>query len=199
MEEVLANSFRDFHVRGFDYLCLKRSETETLKLYFFDGDVSKLPEVVNPHDHRYDFKTYVVTGRSQNVWFERASEPAIKAGQSRTYARFAYDTPLNGGIGFTHVGEEELVEVGRSSFQAGQWYQMGFREIHTIRMLQNETVLGLVQYADQVTDRPTSTFTRGKRAPSIEGVYRRFKADEVTSLVERLRERAPGIRVPEIV
>ena len=57
MEEVLANSFRDFHAKGLDYVCLKRRPSETVKLYFFDGDVSKLPEVVNPHDHRYDFST----------------------------------------------------------------------------------------------------------------------------------------------
>lgn len=40
MAEVLANSYRDFHAKGLDYICLKRSFKETLKLYFFDGDSS---------------------------------------------------------------------------------------------------------------------------------------------------------------
>lgn len=62
MEEVIANSFKDFHSKGLDYICLRRSPVLTTKLYFFDGDVSKLPEVVNPHDHRYDFSTVCLSG-----------------------------------------------------------------------------------------------------------------------------------------
>lgn len=199
MEEVLANSYRDYHVKGFDYLCLKRSPKETVKLYFFDGDVSKLPEVVAPHDHRYDFKTYVVAGRSQNVWYERASDAAVKAGQSKTYERFAWDTPLNGGIGFTHVGTTELLEVSRETYRPGQWYLMGFREIHTIRMLENETVLCLVQYEDMVRDSPTTTFMRHRAPPALEGVYSRFTADQALERLSRLRERVPGIQLPEVI
>lgn len=62
MDYVIANSFKDYHVKGFDYICLQRSPRETVKLYFFDGDVSKMPEVVNPHDHRYDFDTVCLSG-----------------------------------------------------------------------------------------------------------------------------------------
>lgn len=198
MEEVVANSFRDYHVRGFDYLCLKRHPKETVKVYFFDGDVSKLPEIVHPHDHRYDFRTAVLCGRSQNVWYEEASEASIKAGASKRFEKFAFDTPLVGGIGFTHVGQADLIESARASYQAGQWYAMGHREVHTIRMLENETVLALVQYEDRVTDRPTATFTRHREPPSLEGMYKRFTPDGIRDKLRVLAERVPTLRLPEI-
>lgn len=34
MEQVIENSFFDYHVKGFNYICLKRSEAHTIKLYF---------------------------------------------------------------------------------------------------------------------------------------------------------------------
>lgn len=40
----------------------KRTPEHTRKVYFFDGKVSQLPEVVSPHDHRYDFTTTVLAG-----------------------------------------------------------------------------------------------------------------------------------------
>lgn len=198
MEEVIANSFRDYHVSGFDYLCLKRSPTETVKIYFFDGDVAKLPEVVNPHDHRYDFKTMVLAGASQNIWYEEAGPRAAGKNEGKIFERFAYDTPLLGGGGFVHVGQTRLVETSRRSYKAGQNYTMGFREVHTIRMLQNETILCLVQNEDRVKDRPTLTFTRHEEPPNLEGMYRKFTPDGIVARLKNLRDRVPYVKLPRV-
>lgn len=182
IENVIANSFKDFHTKGFDYLCVKRSPTETLKLYFFDGDVTKLPEVVNPHDHRYDFDTWILAGAAENVWF--GEQP-----NGRVYQRFDYRTPLNGGDGFTHAGEIRLRETARVRRQTGGHYWMGAKELHTIRIVENETVLMLRQFEDMVPlDRPTQTFTRGP-APELGGLYSRFTADEVVAKLSNLEAR----------
>lgn len=199
METVVANSFRDYHVKGFDYVCLKRSPTETVKLYFFDGDVSKLPEVVNPHDHRYDFRTIVVAGQSQNVWYREASPRESAKGQGEFFERFAYDTPLLGGGGFVHVGQTRLVESQRGSYDAFQKYNMRYSEIHTIRMMKDRSVLCLVQREDRVTDRPTLTFVRGQKAPTLTGLYNRFTPDAIGDRMSQLAELAPGIHLPKIV
>lgn len=192
VDEICANSFRDYHVKGFDYICLRRSPTETVKLYFFDGDVSKLPEVVSPHDHRYDFSTLCVAGRVQNMWFaeDRTGQP---------FQRFAYETPLNGGQGFTWVGETRLKNVRKFTASAGRRYHMGFDEIHTIRLVENNTVICLVQHEDRVAlNRPTLTFTRDREPPSLAGLYGRFTPDQVLARLRTLRERVPGIRLPDI-
>ena len=195
MEDVIKNSFRDYHVRGFDYLCLKRSETETLKLYFFDGDVSKMPEVVNPHDHRYDFVTWVVAGTSQNMKYREAKNP----NEGIVFQRFAYETPLLGGHGFTHIGETRLIESERKTYRSGYTYAMTHREIHTIRLLESETVLALVQFEDRVIDRPTLTFCQDSEPPPLSGLYSRFTPDLVRSRLRRLSEIVPDLIVPTVV
>ncbi|WP_156927856.1 hypothetical protein [Bradyrhizobium sp. Tv2a-2] len=193
MDEVIATSYRDFHVKGFDYICLRRSPSETVKLYFFDGDVSKLPEVVNPHDHRYDFTTLCVAGRVQNMWFSESRTGEL-------FQRFAYETPLLGGDGFTWVGETRLSCVRKYSCSAGRRYSMRHHEVHTIRLMENNTVISLVQFEDKVSDfTPTLTFTRDREPPSLDGLYRRFEPDAILSRLKALQERVRGLRLPRIV
>lgn len=185
IDQIVENSFKDYHIKGFDYLCLQRSPEETVKLYFFDGDVSKMPEVVAPHDHRYDFETYVAAGVSENVWFRRTDVE----GKGQIYNWFEYRTPLNGGDGFNFVGEEQLYEAHRSSFKSGESYYMQAEDFHTIRIVENETVLMLVQFEDIVPlERPTSTFTLGN-APSLDGLYSKFTADQVINRLRKFEDR----------
>lgn len=192
VEKAVANSYRDFHVKGFDYICLERAPELTKKLYFFDGDVSKLPEVVSPHDHRYHFVTEVLAGASENVWFEEGAA-------GKCYNRFRYDTPLNGGKGFVFDGVSHLREKERKRYSAQDeesWYEMRAEELHTIRMVENETVLLLTQYEDVVPiGVPTSTFVLGDgAAPSLDGLYRRFTADEVIAKLKNFSDRT-GIQM----
>ena len=49
IDNVIENSFKNFHAKGLDYICLSRTPQLTLKLYILDGDASESPEVVNPH------------------------------------------------------------------------------------------------------------------------------------------------------
>ena len=183
LDHVVANSFRDFHIKGFDYICVRRSPEETIKLYFFDGDVTRMPEVVNPHDHRYDFDTWVVTGASENIWFEKSEV------RGDVFNRFAYRTPLNDGTGFAFDGEERLMETRRLRRASGEHYFMRADELHTIRIVENETVLMLRQGVDVVPlDAATQTFTRGD-APALSGLYSRFTHDQVIARLKRLRER----------
>lgn len=180
IDEAVQNSYRNFHAKGVDYVCVYRSPALTLKLYFFDGDVSKLPEVVNPHDHRYPFDTWVVSGRLQNKSYRSALH-------GTRHQLFRWETPLLGGNGFRWAGEVNVALVNTASFEAGQRYHQKHDSIHTIKMLENETVMFIAQYADAIPDSdPTATFCPGdsKEPPSIEGCYSRFTADQ---MIDRLR------------
>ena len=68
VDEVKSNSFKDFHAKGLDYICLFRSPELTLKAYFFSEGMEsqKVGEVVSPHDHRYNFFTQCYSGRIEN-------------------------------------------------------------------------------------------------------------------------------------
>lgn len=195
VEEIIANSFRDYHVKGFDYICLRRSPFQTVKLYFFDGDVSKLPEVVNPHDHRYDFKTVCVAGAVENRWYRQGLEGPEGY---RNYQVFEYETPLNGGGGFRWSNCCSLALLRKKLYRRGGSYLMNFDEIHTIRMVESETVLCVVQFEDKVASAPTHTYSMDKDPPSLTGLYNRFTSDEVLQRISKLRERVPGLDLPII-
>lgn len=201
IDDVIANSFRDYHVKGFDYICVRRSPTQTVKLYFFDGDVSKMPEVVNPHDHRYDFETLCVTGCVENQWFRWMNAPESVTGfETKTFQRFEYSTPLLGGSGFRHVGESMLGLVAVRQHRPWTSYWMNAEEIHTIRLVENETVIALIQHEDRVRDGvPTMTFTRDREPPSLDGLYGKFTADQVFAKLTALKRRAPGLILPRII
>lgn len=177
LDEVLENSYRDFHVKGFDYLCLKRSPDETIKVYFFDGDVSRSPEVVIPHDHRYAFQSDILSGRCVNRKYVRAP---IGSFASKVYERFDYLTPLNGGSGFTWREACALREFDNFEYRAGDGYRMGAEGIHTIQITAPETVLCLHQFADVLdVGTPTSAWAPDgmREAPNLSGLYRPMDAD----------------------
>lgn len=172
--KAVEHSFKDFHARGLDYICLRRSDAFTRKLYILDGDASKIPEVVNPHDHRYRFQTTVIKGAMiDHGWTRHGAQDQ----PSRLYQAFDYMTPLNGGDGFTYRGDEmiyprESVELipGSSPLQTRS------NQIHTIQMAADQTVLMLDQFEDDLpTSAPTSCWVReGSPAPDTSGLYDRF-------------------------
>lgn len=180
IDQIVANSYKDFHAKGLDYICLERSEHLTIKLYFFDGDVTKAPEVVAPHDHRYNFETTVLAGEFCN----RRYYPADKGGE--VYQLFSYLTPLNGGNGFAWQRETRLFENTALTYSIGQRCTMTCNQIHTIKILRPGTILHLRQGFDAVPiGVPTRCFTRDREPPSLDGLYSRFTADQV---IARLRQ-----------
>lgn len=181
LEMVIANSFKDFHTKGFDYLCLKRTPEHTKKVYFFDGEVSQLPEVVNPHDHRYMFRTTILRGVISNSHYVE-----VDAG-GEVYNEFEYRTPLNGGDGFTFKKETRLFETQRFFYRPLESYLMQAEEFHTIRMHAPGTILILDQYQDTVPiEQPTRTFISERKAPNLDGLYARFTRDEVIQRLDIL-------------
>lgn len=68
--EMAAHSFRNYHVRGADYLCLHRTPRLTVKAYFF-AEVwhNRMGYAVWPHTHRYAFEHWTLKGTIRNHRF----------------------------------------------------------------------------------------------------------------------------------
>ena len=164
-----------------------RSPELTLKAYFFeDSDSQKLGEVVNPHDHRYNFFTQCYSGRIENRWYRR---PDSCDAPVEHFNAFHYFTPLNGGAGFTEFLENVSLENYRSEvYGAGAGYTMKAEQLHTIRVAASQTVIVLAQFEDTVPpNQPTTTFVRGK-PPNLAGLYSRFTSDEIVKRLSLLRK-----------
>lgn len=186
LEHILAHSFRDFHVKGFDYLCLKRSEAETVKVYFFEGDVAAAPEVVIPHDHRYPFLTECLAGAVTNVEFV---EIMSAHGEAPSHERFEYLTPLNGGEGFKWRAPATVALLRTCNYRPGHAYSMRADQLHTITV-RPDTVLRLTQLADVVPEGvPTRAYRPAgmREPPSLDGLYRPMDADHALMRLAQYR------------
>ncbi|OHT91294.1 hypothetical protein BKG70_00745 [Mycobacteroides chelonae] len=191
MESVLEHSYKDYHVKGFDYLCLHRSEGLTLKAYFFEGDVQNASEVVNPHNHRYDFHTTCLSGAVENRWYRSYPFGFNRDTRPQRYNMFEWRTPLNGGDGFTLTGEITLQNHRSMQCSRGEGYEMAADELHTIQILEPDTVLLLVQHEDVVpVNQPTLTFTQSVEPPDLPGLYNKFNADQAVKRIKQLQELA---------
>ncbi|MBB5167176.1 hypothetical protein [Mycobacterium sp. AZCC_0083] len=197
IDYLLTQSYKDFHAKGLDYVCLHRDAGLTLKAYFFaEGmDSQKAGEVVNPHDHRYNFVTQCMSGVIENQWYrtppcwDPMSDDPIADECGEVYETHLWYTPLNGGVGFTKDGGWILQRYKTYQFAPGQQYWMSAPEIHTIRVVKPETCIVIAQFEDVVPlDQPTVTFTKSKLPPSLEGLYGTFTADQLVKRIGLLRE-----------
>lgn len=186
---ALQHSYKDFHAKGLDYVCLRRTPQLTIKAYFFDGLDQKPGEVINPHDHRYPFLTQCYSGVIRNKWYR--PHALHQSGVTEQYERFEWMTPLNGGDGFNWIGLSALENHRIEDFAAGDWYSMKYDELHTIQVMKPETVIVLAQFADALPlDHPTYTYTDSVEPPSLKGLYREFTADELVARINLLKDLA---------
>ena len=169
IEQLMQNSIKDYHIKGFDYINLHRSKDLTVKLYFFDNIISNMSEVINPHDHRYDFDTFVIRGNFTDFTFEESDKGDV-------FNKFSYKTPLCGGDGFTFDSETKLSIVKQDTIAAGGQYFHKAEDLHTIRINTPDTVLCLLQYSDKDLDN-TWTFSRDY-LKNESGLYNQFTVDQ---------------------
>lgn len=181
IETICANSFRNFHTKGFDYLCLSRTPELTRKVYFFEGDLAQLPELVMPHDHRYAFTTTVLAGAVRNKTFTPIPDvhPDLR-GRLPVYDHFEYRTPLNGGDGFTWAGETLMHEQQGYAYTRHRFYQALAHHVHTLDIRCEGTVIMLEQLADEVPDdQPTNAWRKAgdRTPPNLSGLYEPMTPD----------------------
>ena len=180
LQQMLDTSFRNFHQKGFDYLCLKRDPAgQTIKVYFFDDNIRLGTDLVSPHDHRYVFHTRVLAGAISNSFYEEDVYGDV-------YNEFLWRTPLLGGNGHEWSKETRLLETERRVMRAGEEYTMQVHQLHTIRVHRPGTVIELTCEPSVVPRHlPTRTFIHDREAPKLNGLYDRFTAD---ALLARLKQ-----------
>lgn len=201
MQHLLVHSYRNYHAKGLDYLCLQRSEHLTLKVYFFDNPAFEAGEVVCPHDHRYNFSTTVIRGSATNQLWAPLAKVQVKPSADLHFDRFRWYTPLNGGRGFQHDGVAALKLDSAIAYGPGATYMSSHATLHTLAKVQPGTILVLEQGRDLLpADAPTYTYVPMKsytvpKPPSLTGLYDRFTPDQVLARLEQLQTASPGALV----
>jgi len=191
---VADNSYRDFHCKGVDYICLHRTPELTCKLYVIDTDVVPYRRnIINPHNHGYNFHTWVLRGRMANVVYlvkpADGAWPPMQVGRpleesDPRWTEYHYRTILNGQPDFTRYEDVQLKEHYVEEVSAGDGYYLDHGAVHTIRAMNDGVlVLFLMQHAD--VGKPwTRFFTQEPEPPKLDGLYRKFTADELGQVLE---------------
>lgn len=174
MKEMLGYSYTNFHAIGVDYLCLFRSNRFTVKLYHFNENYTPNEEgwAVNPHDHAYEFKTYVLSGHVKNVLFYEKPVKYETPNEFRWY-KFKYKSPLNGGNGFTFENPVYLEQYCIGLFERGEEYYLNTLQIHTIIPVVGTSLI-IYQYHDM--KQVTNYYSKSCEPPDTKNLY--SKMDE---------------------
>lgn len=180
LDQALRNSCRDFHAKCVDYVCLHRTKELTVKAYFLNEGLARGENVVNPHDHAYNFSTFVLSGTLANVNFYPADESGTKWYKNR------YETALRGEPKIIFDKAVKLREEERF-YEAGDHYYLDHAQVHTIRAYSEDVVMLLFQYqTEQTARRETSLFLPDLGVPSLDGLYRPFSEEEMLSALRQL-------------
>lgn len=188
-KEILENSYKDFHAKGLHYLCLQRTELVTVKAYFFEGDVTQAPEIVVPHNHRYDFLTEVIEGRLTDYTYYEIIPPGANR-DTRLYNKFDFFTPLNGGTGFKWKKPVLLQKNYPVIIKPGERLFRNAETIHTISV-KPDTILLLTQHKDRnPINIPSQAYSDADRElfPNTAGLYDSMDADSAIGYLKLLQE-----------
>ncbi len=196
LAEVETSSFMDYHAIGARYVCLLRSPRLTVKAYIYrPGECSNDANghLVAPHNHAYDFDTFVVCGRLGHRIF--AEDPT---GTGFIRANFHDRLSLPGAFNrelppaLSNSIDCGLAPVCTTWYGAGDHYSLDHRVVHTLSLPLDHTspiVIVLLQYHRRVTRGWTYIYSpAGQPLPSTDLRYKRYRRDELIRDMALLRE-----------
>lgn len=173
-ERMAQYSFADYHVKGLTYINLQFHPELIIKLYSIPPTCPRTPEdfLVGPHDHAYDFSTFVLSGSIEHWTFDWAQEPYT------SWNRFRYTTAERK---FELMGRGCIWQSSHSLIQAGGWYHLDATTIHTIAPGPSGALLLLYQKPDRREQ--TRFYSKSTVPPDTTGLYRRMSPETIKKVL----------------
>lgn len=138
------NSYANHHTAGLFYICLKRTDKETIKIYYMPDIRNECSGfLVHPHNHRYEFDSILLQGEIEHLRFKENKWGTPWHTNSRL---FKYDSE-NKEVKF--VGRTNLDLIQHDEVLPGEIYNVKTDEIHTLKMIKGRVIIGLAQYKDE--------------------------------------------------
>lgn len=136
------NSYFNYHTQGLHYLNLSRGAEITLKLYYIPETVNRNEGfLVLPHNHRYNFQTFVLKGMLYHYRFEKIALDAEEH-PSHRFHQFDYSCHTKRLI---YDGLTKLKVRKREYCCSKDTYYVHPDEIHTLEILEGPVVLAILQ------------------------------------------------------
>lgn len=179
-EEMIRHSYRSYHSSGVNYINLLRTPQLTVKAYLLD--VTPDTAVVNPHDHAYNFHTWILDGCLANCIYD---ETDYGAENYRHLYRPAAG-PFESSFEFDRKVKLSLLHARDYGIAAN--YYMEAEQIHTIRARTSKVAMLLFQYAhrEATPDEGTFLYLPDRSIPDTSELYQRFTETEFEKSIETL-------------
>lgn len=133
------HSIENHHADGLFYLCLKRSPEETFKLYYVPEVVNpNSGYLVNPHNHRYNFDSVVLSGFLTHFRFTTRH---LNVSNASKYS-WNWETKE-----LDFVDTMLLLPIAIEQHKKGSRYYVNTSEVHTLK-INEPTLIGLIQETD---------------------------------------------------
>lgn len=140
LRELANNSVFNHHTNGMIYLCLKRSERETFKIYYCNNVGNPNGGyLVNPHNHRYEFNSTILKGELHHLRFKESNQH----GEFVTKNKYNWQTKQ-----LEELGKTCLYPYRDDHCIENSTYWVSTNEIHTLKLLTPVVIIGLTQYED---------------------------------------------------
>lgn len=196
-EDNVKYSYKNFHTKGMTYINLYRSERLTAKLYILkpgEFNLNNMGYLVNPHNHAYNFHTYLLTGEVRNIVFEENND--IYFGEddlpydddsNPSFNKFTFESKLNGKGEFVFKEKTNLRIDYVEHLIINRSYYLDHKQVHTIFVHPNYlNVLFLVQYHD--VNNKTNFYCQESEPPNLEGLYLPISCEEYNDNLETVKD-----------
>lgn len=191
-QHMLAKSYKDYHVKGFNSIILNSSENLTIRLYVClpgETTLNSNNDNVLVHNHSFDFQTQVLIGYMENAIYEAS---VIKT-QEGIWHKYIYESALSNTtremrLKFVEQTPLELVKL--QHVEAGASYCLHHQELHRIFVPDDQLVAMLFWQHCKVEQTPLifSKVAQPEVFPTT-GLYNRFASEkEIRDLVHLVIE-----------
>jgi hypothetical protein len=155
MEEIADRSYR--HASGFAKVVLHISRYYGIRLHVWRPDERPVEQIVDPHGHRWEFASWIITGVLQEITFKPATSGEL-------FDQYAHVKGANGEDYLRPGRSATLARTAHNDRRAGQVYARSWSELHAAMPKGGALVASLV--------------LQGPRSSARVPVYRRPGAPE---------------------
>lgn len=180
-ETAAKHSYFNYHARGVTYLNLLRTPELTVKLYTVLPSFVFPGFIVNPHNHAYDFHTYIVNGNLLDFTFSIG-----QSSYNNKWDEYDYFSENRTVIKRNEVSlKPKYGNKVATLYNKGDSYYHDCEDIHTIQACGEEP---LVMLLFQYNRRQITTQLYSKKEISFENLYIPFKKENAEDVIKSVKK-----------
>jgi hypothetical protein len=183
MEEIAHRSYR--HANGFAKVVLHTSRHYGIRLHIWRPGEHPTGKVVDPHGHRWEFASWIITGTLHEITFERATSGEL-------FDEYAHEKGTDGEEYLRPRRSATLAPTGHADREKGQVYKRSSSELHAAMPKGGALVASLVLQGPR-SAAPVPVYLRpgaprGKAGASLPVRKSSFSVRELRSLLGDVSE-----------